>query len=290
MFAVSLASTCLGGILPFSSHLRAQSRAAPPPSYEVISVKLDPNGDPNRNITWDQTPDGLMATNVTLELFIRQAYGLMSYQIAGAPNWSDQREFDVSAKMDEAESRKLRSLGKADATIERQRMLQSLIADRFRLVVHRETKQGSVYALVVAKNGPKFQQTSADSASPNDAATAASSVAPRNPPILMGGGLLTFDGAPIAALAKFISQVIGRPVLDRTGLAGKYAFTLKWTSDEFDLPAHDQSAPNQQTAGADESATSIFTVLQEQLGLKLETTKGPVDMLVIDHVEEPTPN
>ncbi|HEY6466201.1 MAG TPA: TIGR03435 family protein [Candidatus Acidoferrales bacterium] len=106
-------------------------------------------------------------------------------------------------------------------------------------------------------------------------------------PISMGDGLLTFKGAPMATLARLISQVIDRPVLDHTGLAGKYAFTLKWTPDELDLPAVPQQPDN---ASSEPAGTSIFTVIQEQLGLKLESTRSPVDSLVIDHVEPPTPN
>jgi uncharacterized protein (TIGR03435 family) len=254
----------------FASSLYAQSTQAP--SYEVSSVKID-NGGPNRPVTWDQTPDGLMISNVMLELLIREAYGIQSYQIESAPEWVNQVEYDVSARIDEAETRHLQTLTKEQAQAERRLMLQALLADRFQLAVHHETKEAPVYALVVAKNGPKFQE----GAPPT----------PPQMPISMGDGLLTFKGESISILARLIAQVIGRPVLDRTGLTGSYAFTLKWTPDEFDLPANAQQSGD---TSAEPSGTSIFTVIQDQLGLKLESTKGPVDSLVIDHVSRPSPN
>ena len=254
----------------FASYLYAQSAQAP--SYEVASIKVD-NGGPGRPLTWDETPDGLMISNVMLELLIRQAYGVQSYQIEGAPEWVNQEEYDISARIDDVETRHLRTLTKEQAMAERRLMLQALLADRFQLAVHHETKEGPVYALAIAKNGPKFQE-----ATP-----------PARPemPISMGGGLLTFKGAPMSTLVRLIAQVIGRPVLDRTGLMGNYAFTLKWTPDEFDLPANMQQSNE---ISAEPNGTSIFTVIQDQLGLRLESTKAPIDSLIIDHVSRPSPN
>jgi uncharacterized protein (TIGR03435 family) len=256
----------------FASCACAQSVKDPSPSYEVASIKID-HGDPNRPITWDETPDGLTVTNVTLELLIRQADGIQSYQIESAPEWVNEEEYDISARIDDAETRHLQTLTKRQAQAERRLMLQALLAERFQLAAHHETKEGSVYALVVAKNGPKFRE--------------AAPPAPPQMPISMGEGLLTFKGAPVSTLARLISQVINRPVLDHTGLTGKYAFTLKWTPDEFDLPA---TAQQSDEAASEPAGTSIFTVIQDQLGLKLESTKSPVDSLVIDHVSRPSPN
>lgn len=253
-----------------TSCLYAQSAQAP--SYEVASVKID-RGGPNRPVIWRETPDGLIVSSVTLELLIRQAYGIQSYQIERAPEWANQVEYDISARIDDAESRHLRTLTKEQVQAERRLMLQALLADRFQLALHHETKEGPVYALAIAKNGPKFQE-----ATP-----------PARPemPISMGGGLLTFKDAPMSTLVRLIAQVIGRPVLDYTGLTGNYAFTLKWTPDEFDLPANTQQSDE---TSVEPNGTSIFTVIQDQLGLKLEATKAPIDSLVIDHVSRPSPN
>lgn len=275
-FTCGIAALLIVTISPIQLVAAAQAKTpneSPAPSYDVTSVKINPKGDPNKNITWNETPDGLRVENVTLELLIRQAYDLRSYQIERAPEWADQDEFDISAKIDGAEVRHLQTLTKDQAAAERRLMLQALLADRFRLAAHRETKQGTVYALVVAKNGPKFRE--------------ATPPAPPRMPISMGGGLLTFNGAPMPTLARLISQVINAPVVDHTGLAGKYEFTLKWTPDEFDLPTVAQQPDN---TSSEPVGTSIFTVIQEQLGLKLESTRSPVDSLVIDHVEPPTPN
>lgn len=260
----------IASFLLVASCLCAQTTQSP--SYEVASIKID-NGGPNRPVAWDQSPDGLMISNVMLELLIREAYGIQSYQIEGAPEWINQEEYDIAARIDDTETRHLRTLTKEQAQAERRLMLQALLADRFRLVVHHETKQGPIYALAVAKNGPKFQK-------------AAPPALPQMP-ISMGGGLLTFKGAPISTLARLIAQVIGRPVLDRTGLTGNYAFTLKWTPDEFELSAN---PPQSEEASAEPKGTSIFTVIQDQLGLKLESTKAPIDSLVIDHVSRPSAN
>lgn len=257
-------------VFVLASCLCAQSAQAP--SYEVASIKIN-HGGPNHPVTWDETPDGLMISNVMLELLIRQAYGIQSYQVERAPEWVNQEEYDISARIDDAETRHLRTLTKEQAQAERRLMLQALLADRFQLAVHHERKQGPAYALVVAKNGPKFQ-AAAPPASPHM-------------PISMGDGLLTFKGAPMSTLVRLIAQVIGRPVLDRTELTGNYAFTLKWTPDEFDLPANAQQS---EETSAEPNGTSIFTVIQDQLGLKLESTKAPVDSLVIDHVSRPSPN
>ncbi|HEY6466202.1 MAG TPA: M56 family metallopeptidase [Candidatus Acidoferrales bacterium] len=142
--------------------LVAAAQGQPPtettaPRYEVTSVKIN-DGGPNRPVTWDETPDGLMVSNVMLELLIREAYGIQSYQIEQAPEWANQKEFDVSARIDDAEVRHLQTLTKEQAAAERRLMLQALLADRFRLVVHHETKDGAAYALVVAKNGPNSKK------------------------------------------------------------------------------------------------------------------------------------
>jgi uncharacterized protein (TIGR03435 family) len=267
--------------------LQAQSNESVPPSYEVTSVKATANGDPNRNITWDETPNGLMVTNVTPELLTRQAYGLMSYQIERGPEWIKQKTFDVAARIGDGESSRLQTLTKEDARAERRLMLQALLTDRFGLAVHDETKEGSVYELLVAKGGPKFKRTTEEAPVADGVAQANSTLAPYRPPVVMENGLLTFNGAPISALARFISQLIGRPVLDSTGLVGKYEFTLKWTLDEFDLPAIVQQSDD---TSSEPTGTSIFTVIQQQLGLKLESAKGPVQSLVIDHIEQPSAN
>jgi bla regulator protein blaR1 len=277
--ATALFAIIVSPVEPVTANQAKMASEAAAPGYEVTSVKIDPSGNPNRNVTWRETPDGLTLENVTVELLIRQAYGLHTYQIEHEPEWAAQKEFDISARIGSDEVRHLQMMTKEQAIAERQTMLQSLLADRFHLEAHHETKDGPSYSLVLAKNGPKFHEGPPAPSSGSSALT--------GPPVVMGNGLLKFNGAPMSTLARLISQVIGRPVLDHTGLPGKYEFTLKWTPDEFDLPA---TAEQPDSTSPEPAGTSIFTVIQDQLGLKLESTKSPVDILVVDHIEPATPN
>jgi uncharacterized protein (TIGR03435 family) len=148
-----------------------------------------------------------------------------------------------------------------------------LLADRFRVKFHTGTKELPVYALVVGKNGPKFQKAKAKGS------------------IAMGRGQLTAHSFSMVDLAAHLSNQVGRVVLDKTGLQGDYDVTLKWTPAER-TPLPFGAGPMAQNAlpPPETNGPSIFTALQEQLGLKLESQKGPVEILVIDHVEKPTPN
>jgi uncharacterized protein (TIGR03435 family) len=252
-----------------------QATTGPLPSYAVTSVKADAEGDINKPVHGNQTGDGLYIRNQTLELMIRSAYGVRSYQIVGAPGWVNQREWQVEAKTDDAETQKLRAMNKAEAQTERCLLLQSLLADRFKLAVHEETRIEPGFSLVVAKGGPKFKE-----ASPNPPGQMP------KPPIVMDNGILTFNGYPIESLAVLLSQIMRRTVVDKTGLTGKYEFTIPWTLSEFEL------TPNTPPDGANDNdlGGSIFTVLPERLGLRLESGKVPTNVIVIDHVEEPSPN
>lgn len=217
--------------------------AAQKPSFEVATIKPnDPVKNPGGGWGWSTTPSGLRAFG-TLHSFIKQAYEIADTQIVGGPNWIDREAFEINAKASAAVSAK-----------ELWPMLQTLLADRFALAIHRETRQLPVYSLVVAKSGSRLQQ--GDAASPNFSAGAA---------FLRG----TMD---TAALAGHLTATLGRTVIDNTGLNGAWKFSLTW-------------APEDQTDGP-----SIFTAIQEQLGLKLESTKGPVQVLVIDHAELPSEN
>lgn len=261
--------------LVYTPALQAQGVLCPAasgalPSYAVTSVKEDAQGDINKRVYGDETVDGLYIRNQTLELMIREAYGVRSYQVIGAPGWVNEREWDVEGKTDDAETLKLKAMNKPDARAERCLLLQSLLAERFKLVVHQETKTESALALIVAKGGPKFKE-----ASPTPPGQTP------KPPVVMENGILTFNGYPIGGLAAVLSQVMGQTVVDKTGLAGKYEFTIPWTKSEVEVTT---STPT------DDSGASIFTVLQDQLGLRLQQTKVPTEVIVIDHVEEPSPN
>ena len=194
-----------------------------------------------------------MATNVTLKTLIQSAYGVKDFQITGGPRWLDGDAYDVSARADAAGQ-----LSNDDL----KPMLQALLADRFRLKVHRETKEVSLYSLVVAKTGSKLREHTG----------------PGGPSggTLRDSGKVTMNAVkvPIAMLAENLGRVLGRTVVDNTGLTALYDFRLEWAQDQT----------------ADATGPSLFTALQEQLGLKLESTRGPVEVIVIDSAEKASEN
>jgi bla regulator protein blaR1 len=218
-----------------------------------------------------QPGGGLTATGVTLKMLIMFGYGVAAYQISGAPNWMGVDRWDIEAKTEGVQGR----LPPDQFNV----LLRRLIEDRFQLKSRRETKKMPVYALVVTKGGFKPKPRPAESPAPR-------------PQTQFGNGSATFQAESVAGLAGTLTLNLGRPVIDRTGIKGSYDFTLEWT------PAPDQGGP--QTIGlppraepsraTDSNGPSIFTALQEQLGLKVESTKGPVDVLVIDHVARPSEN
>ena len=244
--------------------------------FEVVSIK--PAKNPNGGWTLNPTDDGLRGLNVPLDYLIHQAYGIYEdYRYSGAPNWIKSENYDMEAKMESSVADAFRKLPSAQREVALERMFQVVLAERFNLKVHRETKELPVYFLVVARGGPKLTESKLNSDDPN---------APTNGS--WGGtvrGPLTISTAkrvPTEDLASVLSKSIGRMVLDKTGLTGKYDFTLQYVREQIAVtPSADAS---------DSSDTSIFKALQDQLGLKLESGKGPVEIIVIDHVERASGN
>jgi uncharacterized protein (TIGR03435 family) len=236
------------------------------------------------------TPEGFSANNVSVQMLIRVAYGVEENQIQGLNSLASEN-YDVEAKIEKSVADDLQKLDQDQRLEVRRHMLQALLADRFKLTIHRETKELPIYALVVAKNGPKLQEAKPGDTYPNGF---------RGPGgrggrgmMMMGQGELTGQALHVADLARQLSQQLGRTVVDKTGLTGVYDFTLKWTPDnQMAMPggAGDGGRGSDGGASADSSGPSIFTAVQEQLGLKLESQKGPVELLVIDHVEKPSEN
>jgi uncharacterized protein (TIGR03435 family) len=176
-------------------------------------------------------------------------------------------------------------------------MLQSLFEDRFKLKVHRETKPSPVYALVLAKGGPKIK-LSADQISPEVDGPAPPGAGPNRGAIRIGVGNLIGNAVTLSWFASMLSQRMDRLIVDKTNLPGRFDIRLQWTPSPGENP-FDPGGNRLPTAvidmsGAtvtlDSSGPSIFSAIQEQLGLKLESTKAPVDVLVIDHVEKPSEN
>jgi uncharacterized protein (TIGR03435 family) len=191
----------------------------------------------------------------------------MPGQIAGWPAWSTSAQYDIEAKMDDDTAAALQKLSEKQQATRRQLMLRSLLADRFNLKVQYEIKTLPIYELVVAKGGSKLKESHASETNTN------------------GIGRLTAQAMPMADLALILTIQVNRIVVDKTGLTGQYDFALRWTPDPGGEPPDGSGSLPEGDSGP-----SIFTALQEQLGLRLESTKAPVQVLVIDHIERPTEN
>lgn len=263
---------------------RAQTAPIETHKYEVVAIRKH---GPNSSQLHSFTPDSIAITG-TLHFFIRVGYGVFDFQISGEPNWVGSELFDVQAKMDKSVVDELDKLGQDERRRERDRMFQTLLVDRFKLTVHRETKEQKAYTLVVAKNGPKIHPSTPQE-NENNGQT-------RAPGTYQSIGEFSGVEAPIGGrgLVWLLSQALGQPVVDKTGLTGNYDFTLKWNPDQKQAPMLNDTEGNQSSADSitsmDSSGPSIFTALQEQLGLKLQAQKSPVEILVIDHVERPSEN
>jgi len=231
-------------------------------------------------------PDGYSASNVSLKMLVQSAYGIREDLISGAPSWADSARFDIDAKVAGSDVDALKKL-----TPEQRRLiLQPLLADRFKLKMHTETKQLPVYELVPAKGGSKLKE-----ATPGD--TYANGIkgpdgVGRGGMMKVGRGQLTSQAVPMTSLANMLAQQLHRTVIDKTGLTGKYDVELTWTPDQGADPMFKgpDGSPQRGDAAPDTSGPSIFTALQEQLGLRLQSAKGPVETVVIDHVEMPSEN
>jgi uncharacterized protein (TIGR03435 family) len=279
---------------------QVQSQDSPVFQYEVATIKpsapMNFSGGRGFAFGMQMPPDGFSTANFPLKALIQFAYGVQNYQISGGPDWISTEHFDIDAKMDSSVADALAKLSPEDRNRARQHMLQLLLEDRFHLTIHRDTKDLPVYTLVIAKNGPKLQESK-----PGDTPI----TAPKSPnsgeamqiskgSIQMnfsGDGMRHISGPAIstAGLATMLSAQLGRPVFDKTGLTGKYDVTLQWAPDQ--TPSSPvMSSGMASSAATDLGGASIFTAIQEQLGLKLEAGKGPVETIVIDHVEKPSGN
>ncbi len=292
--------------------LLAQGPAAgAAPTFEVASVKQNTSG--SGLVMLGMQPGGrYQATNVPLRFLIRNAFQIQDSQLVGAPGWVDSDRFDIIAKADP-------SLlgpppgGPGSGPAPVQLMLRALLADRFKLAIHTETRELPVYALVLARKdgklGPQLTPVSAECASTLAARRGGpprggpggpdgrGPAGPPGPPPLpqpgekmpcgssrLGPGDFSSGGLAMPQLAQSLSQLVNRIVQDKTELTGTYEANLKWTPDQ--LPQGRDLPPG--FPAIDPNGPSIYTAVQEQLGLKLDSQKAPVDVLVIDRVEHPT--
>jgi uncharacterized protein (TIGR03435 family) len=278
---------------PIRAQTQSETAAAGAPDleshgFESASIKPHKSSGAVEMSRISFTPYGFTATNVTLQTLIRDVYRVQESQIAGPADLLNSDRYDIEARMEKSVADELRKLDPYQSLPERQRMLQSLLADRFKLTLHRESKELPVYALAIAENGPKLQE-----AQPGD--TYANGIkGPNGRPggpgnIRIGRDTLTGQALSMADFVRALSDQLGRPVLDKTGLTGRYDLNLQWTPDDSQLPTFKATGtPSASQSAA--SGSSLFTTMQDQLGLKLESQDSPVEILVIDHVEKPSEN
>jgi bla regulator protein BlaR1 len=273
---------------------RGQATPEKSPEFEVASIKPTKPGAQGFFIRMQ--PGGrFTATGITTKFLLEQAYDIKDSQILGAPTWFDSDRFDIDAKPDEATGAAFDKLPPDQRRPLVNSMLKALLADRFKLAVTHETKELPVYALVVAKGGPKFHESTYKPPEklPDTPPPPPGRGGPPRQGIMMNGrGELTVTYIGLPMFADVLSRVVSRIVVDKTGLTGKYDFTLKYTPDEAQGPMMPGSPkPGGDSAPPpDSTGPSIFTALQEQLGLKLESQKAPTDVVLIQHVEKPSEN
>jgi uncharacterized protein (TIGR03435 family) len=239
------------------------------PAFEVATIKPSKPGTPGKLFTVRGV--NVMTVNTSLSDILGMAYDLHPKQIVNAPEWAESDKYDVTGKPDVPGQPSVAQL---------KTLMQKLVADRFQLKFHREKRDLSAYVISVAKTGAKLTPSAAD---------------PNSLPGLFfqGLGRLTVRNATLAEFAQVMQgSALDRPVVDQTGLTGRYDFTLNWTPDEFQFPGlrNANAPPPPPPPPGTTEAPDLFTAIQQQLGLKLDSMKTPVDVIVIDHVERPSEN
>jgi bla regulator protein blaR1 len=298
-WTIALLVAAIATALTLNVAAQTAAPGEPNPKFEVASVRENTSGD--NKMFMQRLPGGrINAVNMPLGILLRDTYRLQDFQIVGAPDWISSARYDITAK---AEG-EIPPPAPGDAGFNPVHlMMRSLLEERFKLAVHRETRELPIYALVLTskngKMGPELKVSTADCA-----AIAASRQGPSAPPppkpgerptcgIRLGFGEIAGSGFALSAFANAIAPTVQRIVVDRSGLSGNYDWYLKWTPER--LPQRAPGTPADQPfrmngVEIDPNGPSIFTAIQEQLGLKLDSTRGPVEVLVIDHIERPTPD
>lgn len=249
----------LAGLLLAGSIAIFAQTAEKKAAFEAASIKLS---DPTQaGSSWNMNPGRLTVHNMSLKKLVMAAYDVKEYQVTGGPKWLDGDRFDIVAKMQESDEKTARS-GEAAARL--RTATQTLLADRFQLLVRNETKPLSGYSLVTAKSG--FQLKPVDGSQGSSIKT--------------GRGTMTAKGVSMERLASILATQLDRPVVDATGIEGTYDLTLEWSPDEGPEAASDEKPLR----------PSIFTAVQEMLGLRLESQKVPVTILIVERAEKPGEN
>lgn len=285
-FAAIALPLCLGLVRSALAEERAEDAAAKLPKYEVASIKPH-QPEQMMRIAMRLTPDGINFAGLPLERLIQLSFGLPEDRIFNEPGWVKSGQFDIESKVGPEDAAKLKGL----TVDERWAMMIPVLQERFGLKFHRETRNLQVYTLVVGKGGLKMKEAQPTGDVKGTQAPgqgrAMLQFSPNEMVMRTGGGGVTTE-----MLARMLSQQVGSTVLDKTGLSGKYEYELHWTSDRsmggMTPPA--AAGPSVREPQQEGDGPSLFTALQEQLGLKLVSQRVPVEVVVIDHIQQPSPN
>jgi uncharacterized protein (TIGR03435 family) len=277
----------LAAVLVFlhTSHLHAQTPIVEEPNYtptltfDVATIRLAPPPGANFHVSVSSPPHSsrFEATNLPIKALLQIAYGFDAPMV-GAPDWTTNTFYDIQARSDEAADARLAKLTDNEVRLEKRNAIRVLLAERLELKTHFETRNSSIYNLVVAKGGIKMQVAKSPPPPADGEAPPPPPPPPANVQTHASQHGLEFAGSssPMRAITGALSSMVEAPVVDKTGLTGSYNYTLQFGRD---WSAHDP-----------ESWPSIFTAVQEQLGLKLEAVHESVPNLVIDHMTKPTEN
>jgi uncharacterized protein (TIGR03435 family) len=294
--ATAVAVAILGAPAPRAQSFTTAAGTVPAPDpnvplyFEAASVK--PSEAKNPGIGIRRQPGGRFNTfNAPVKLLITFAYQIQDYQLAGGPGWISNDRFDIVAKFPGDPPAIVPGSGADHMML----AMRTLLADRFKLVVHRETRQLDTYALTLAKPGqpgPALKPATGDCTPAAFAARRGGPPPAGGPPppvcgIQQGPGRIRFGGFPLSLFATGISNRLGRATVDHTGLTGNWEFELTFAAE---VPPPGALPPGVDPPAVDANAPDLFTAVREQLGIKIDSTKGPVDVLVIDSVQQPTPD
>jgi uncharacterized protein (TIGR03435 family) len=254
---------------------QASAKAAPPQAtvaplaYDTVSVRQNKSG--SNSYRFRPSANGILATNITVRSFFMQSYAPISQRlVSGLPDWTETTRFDIEGKLDDETSAPLNNLPPMESYEANLHRMQRILVDRFKLKLHRETKELPAYALVVAKSGPKLKDAEPDSGKNASRQSR------------FGDGELSVFGFTMDRFVHGLSNSLDREIVDRTGLTGTYDILLKWQAI--------QPTPDTPASDPESSHASILTALQEQLGLKLEPIKLMTDTIVVDSIEMPSEN
>ena len=277
----------------------SQDSAPVKPSFEAVSIKPNVSGSSSSGIGTNQ--GFLRATNVSLKMLIMNSYRVQDFQVIGGPDWIDTARFDIQAKAEDGTIPVTRNQKDDPNRIgPLELMMQSMLADRFQLRLSHEMRELPVYTLTVAKDGPKIKPVAVDSnpaepANVSGAGRGAAGVPAQgavgagsmNTNVSRTKGEMNANTVPLSRFIQALSRQLRRPVIDQTSLDGMYTIHLEWAPDTL---ATGGNPAGTDTPIGDPAGPSLFTAIQEQLGLRLNSGKGPVEVLVIRSVEKPSEN